>query len=203
MAEFQGKTLNHDDVEILNRERLYDGFLAVDRFFLKHSLFEGGVSQEISRELLIRKDAVAVLLHDPQMNSVVLVEQFRVGALEDKKTPWMLELVAGLMDTDETPEEIARRECLEEAGCEITSLKQIYEFYLSPGACNEKLYLFYAEVDSRGLGGIHGLASENEDIKVHVLSCEIAFGLLKTGQMNNAIGIIALQWLQNYLGSNN
>ncbi len=201
MSGFKRETFTPEDVEILERERLYDGFLAVDRFSLKHRLFAGGLSEAISRELMVRKDAVAVLMHDPVRDAVVLIEQFRVGALEDSQTPWMLELVAGLMDTNETPEQIARRESMEEAGCELLSLKLIHEFYLSPGACNEKLYLFYAEVDARGLGGLHGLASENEDIKVHVLSCETAFELLKTGQMNNAIGIIALQWLQAYVNS--
>lgn len=203
MAGFLRKPFKHEDVQILGRERLYQGFLSVDRFLLKHRLFAGGMSESVSRELMVRKDAVAVLLHDPVMDAVVLVEQFRVGALDDKNTPWMLELVAGLMDSDEPPEQVARRECMEEANCELKSLQRIYEFYLSPGACNEKLYLYYAEVDARGVGGVHGLPEENEDIKVHVLSCETAFEILRTGQMNNAIGIIALQWLQAYVNSRN
>jgi ADP-ribose pyrophosphatase len=187
------------DFSVLKKERLYDGFMSVDQYVLIHALFEGGESGEISRELLLRKDAVAVLLHDPELNVLVLVEQFRVGAINDAETPWMLEFVAGLIDTDETPEQIAVRECKEEAACEPQSLRLIHEFYLSPGACSEKLYLYYAEVSAEGLGGVHGLKEENEDIKVHLIPCSQAFSLLKEGKINNAIGIIGLQWLEAYL----
>lgn len=181
---------------MLARHVPYQGFLSVEKYSLQHQCFEGGWSKPLSRELMLRKHAVAVLLHDPDNNAVVLIEQFRIGALSDSKSPWLLELVAGLIDSDESPEQIAIRECQEEAGCQVNKLDKIHEFYLSPGASNEKLYLYYAQVDTSKLGGVHGLDSEGEDIRVHVLPCEQAFVLLENGQINNAIAIIGLQWLQ-------
>jgi ADP-ribose pyrophosphatase len=184
------------DVECLTKEQAYDGFMSVHKIQLKHRLFEGDWSSPLSRELLIRKDAVAVLLYDPNIDAVVMVEQFRVGALQDPQTPWMLELVAGLIDTNETPEEIAKRECFEEAGCQVDKLELLFEFYLSPGACSEKVSLYFACVDASEIGGIHGLENEGEDIKVHVISAKKVFELLSCGRINNAIGLIGLQWLQ-------
>lgn len=188
------------DVECVSKEQAYDGFMSLQKWQIKHRLFEGGWSDPLSRELLIRKDAVAVLLYDPKLDVVVMVEQFRIGAINDPETPWMLELVAGLIDADESPEEVARRECLEEAGCKVSILEPIFEFYLSPGACTEKLHLFAACIDASNLSGVHGLEQEGEDIKVHVISAEKAFERLSCGQINNAIGLIGLQWLQTNQG---
>ncbi len=57
--------------------------LEFDVLTLKHRLFEGGWSREVERELFVRPAAVAVLPYDPERGRVVLVEQFRVGALDD------------------------------------------------------------------------------------------------------------------------
>lgn len=187
---------NKNDFQCLEKQTVFNGFMRLEKMQLKHRLFEGGWSQLVSRELLLRKDAVAVLLYDPKQDTLVMIEQFRVGAIHDASSPWMLELVAGLLDTDESPEQVAKRECLEEAGCEVISLEPVFEFYLSPGACTEKLYLFAACIDASELGGIHGLASEDENIKVHVLPSEVAFEYLSCGRINNAIALIGLQWLQ-------
>jgi len=184
------------NVKVLSKEVPYKGFLCVEKYSLQHQCFEGGWSKPLSRELMLRKHAVAVLLHDPARNTLVLLEQFRIGALSDHESPWLLELVAGLIDSEESPEQVAIRECQEEAGCRVDKLDKIRELYLSPGASNEKLFLYYAQIDTSNLGGVHGLDSEGEDIRVHVLPCEQAFALLENGQINNAIAIIALQWLQ-------
>lgn len=196
MSDKPPRYLSKDNVKVLSKHVPYQGFVSIEKYSLQHQCFEGGWSKPLSRELMLRKHAVAVLLHDPENNAVVLIEQFRIGALSDPESPWLLELVAGLIDSDESPEQIAKRECREEAGCEVSKLQKIHEFYLSPGASNEKLYLYYAQVDTSNLGGVHGLDSEGEDIRVHVLSCEKVFALLENGQINNAIAIIALQWLQ-------
>jgi len=190
------KRFDKNDVECIKKEVGYRGFMQLEKLQLKHRLFQGGWSEELSRELLIRKDAVAVLLYDPKLDAVVLIEQFRVGAINDAQSPWMLELVAGLIDKNESPEDVAKRECLEEAACEVLFLEPIHEFYLSPGACTEKLYLFAAYVDSSLLGGVCGLDEEGEDIKVHVVPALEAFEYLSCGRINNAISIIGLQWLQ-------
>lgn len=149
----------------------------------------------MEREVLIKNHAVAVLLFDPDRDEVVLVRQFRVGLLEETQSPWMLELVAGLIDTEESPAEIARRETREESGLEMSSPIQIYEYYNSPGASNERVTLFCARVDSREAGGIYGLDAEHEDIQVVVLSVREAMAAIDSGDLNNAMTIIGLQWL--------
>ena len=103
-------------VEIVKREECFKGFYKLDRVHLRHELFAGGMSREISREVFIRHDAVCVLPYDPPRDEVVLSEQCRVGALGKADNPWLIELVAGLIDRDEEPEEVGHRGGREEAG---------------------------------------------------------------------------------------
>ena len=195
-ASEPGVEFDRDDVEIIARERAYAGFFQLDRLALKHRKFDGGWSAELSRELIVRRDAVGVLLYDPALDAVALIEQFRTGVVDKPHSPWLLELVAGLIDRDETPAEVARRETFEEANCQVLELESIFDFFMSPGGTNEYLYLFCARCDLRGAGGVHGLPEEHEDIRVHVIDCDAAFALLRGGRVKNAMTIIALQWLQ-------
>ena len=183
------------DVEILERTHVNKGFLQVDKIELKHRLFAGGWSDIINRELLVRDEAVGVLLFDPTRDQIALVRQFRVGALEDDASPWLLELVAGMVGTNEELKEVARRETQEESNCEIIELTKICDYYGSPGVSNEKVTLFCAKIDASNTGGVHGLAEEHEDIEVVVLSYNEAQDAVQSGVINNAMSIIALQWL--------
>lgn len=182
-------------VEIVEREACFRGFYALDRLHLRHEQFRGGMGPLISRELFVRHDAVCVLPYDPQLDRVVLIEQFRVGALDKSAHPWLLELVAGLIDKDESPEQVARREAEEEAGLTLGELWPVTAYYPSPGGSDERVHLFVGRCDSRGAGGIHGLAEEGEDIRVLVLSLDEAQAALTDGRIDNAASIIALQWL--------
>jgi ADP-ribose pyrophosphatase len=184
-----------DDVEILGREQCFRGFYRLDRLRLRHRQFSGAMGQELSRELFIRHDAVCVLPYDPLRDEVVLIEQFRVGAMHKGGNPWLLELVAGLIDKDEQPEEVAHREALEEADLALQALWPISQYFPSPGGSDERVYLYVGRCDSSNAGGVHGLAEEGEDIKVHVLSFAEALQAVKDGTINNAASIIALQWL--------
>ncbi|MCY1395223.1 ADP-ribose pyrophosphatase [compost metagenome] len=184
-----------DDVEITQREHCFRGFYRVDRLHLRHRQFAGGMGPVISRELFVRHDAVCVLPYDPQHDTVVLIEQFRVGALEAGVSPWLLELVAGLIDKDEEPEEVARREAIEEAGLTLGALWPISDYLPSPGGSNERVHLYVGRCDSSNAGGIHGLEEEGEDIRVHVVPFEDALAAVRDGRINNAASIIALQWL--------
>lgn len=184
-----------DDVERVSVDRLQDGFFSLERRHLRHRLFEGGWSAAIAREVHVRRDAVGVLLYDIERDSVVLIEQFRAGALNDPLSPWKLEPVAGLIEPGENPADVARREALEEAGCEIDELIELHTYYPSPGACDERVTLFCGLVDCRALGGVHGLAEENEDILVHVLPFARACELLDAGRLDNAMCLIAFYWL--------
>lgn len=187
----------HSDVEVLERERVFQGFFAIDKISLRHRLYEGGWTQPFVRELFVRGRAAGVLLYDPEKDTVVLVEQFRVGVLSaDNQSPWALELVAGIVDAGETPQDMAAREVKEEAGLEISDAQFICEYYNSPGGSDECISLFYAEVDSAHAGGVHGLPEENEDIRVVVVPRTVAMQAISQGLINNAMAIIALQWLQ-------
>jgi ADP-ribose pyrophosphatase len=187
--------MQRDDVEILEREACFRGFYRLDRLHLRHRQFSGEMGPRLSRELFVRHDAVCVLPYDPQRDSVVLIEQFRVGALEKSANPWLLELVAGLIEQDEQPEQVAHREASEEAGLSLGALWPITQYYPSPGGSDERVHLFIGRCDSEGVGGVHGLAEEGEDIRVHVWPLEDALDAVKDGRIDNAASIIALQWL--------
>ena len=119
MTDFANSTPSA--VEIIRRENCFQGFYRLDRLQLRHELFAGGMGREINREVFVRHDAVCVLPYDPQRDEVVLIEQFRVGAMGKTASPWLVELVAGLIDKDEQPEQVARREAQEEAGLDISA----------------------------------------------------------------------------------
>lgn len=184
-----------DDVEVVEREACFRGFYQLDRLHLRHRLFAGGMGKLINRELFVRHDAVCVLPYDPQRDCVVLIEQFRIGALDKSANPWLIELVAGLIDKDEQPEEVARREAVEEAGLELAELWPLTQYYPSPGGSDERVHLYVGRCDSRGAGGVHGLEEEGEDIRVLVWSLDEALAALDDGRIDNAASIIALQWL--------
>ena len=184
-----------DDVQILQREQCFSGFYRLERLQLRHRLFSGEMGAQIERELFVRHDAVCVLPYDPRRDEVVLIEQFRTGALDKADNPWLIELVAGLIDKDEQPEEVARREAMEEAGLEIGALWPVCRYFPSPGGSNEQVHLYVGRCDSEGAEGIFGLPEEGEDIKVHVWSVERALAAVRDGKIDNAASIIALQWL--------
>jgi ADP-ribose pyrophosphatase len=196
--------MSSGDVEVVSQEIAYRGAFEVIRFWLRHRLFRGEWSEVMLREVFERGHAVAVLLYDPDMDTVILLEQFRIGALTARgspgydadSSPWLVEIVAGIVEPGELPEEVARRESREEAGCMIRELTPIMRFILTPGVSSETICLFLAIVDSSSAGGIHGLTGENEDIRVSVVAAPEVFHWLDQGRVCNATAIIALQWLR-------
>jgi ADP-ribose pyrophosphatase len=184
-----------DGIELLETSERYSGFFRINRYRLRHRLFAGGWSGVIEREVFERGHAVGVLPYDPVADSVVLIEQFRIGALVAGMNPWLIEVVAGIVEEGETPEEVARRESLEEAGLEILALMPMCRYLVSPGGSSESVRLYCGRVDSRGAGGIHGLAEEHEDIRVDLTSYGEAIRLLEEGRITNSVSLIALQWL--------
>ncbi len=187
--------MTESDVDIIERKTVFQGYFRVDRYTLRHKLFQGGWSQPMTREVFERGQSVAVLLYDPAADRIVLVEQFRSGALAAGMRPWLIECVAGIIDEGETPEDVARREAVEESGCHIGRLEPIGQFLYSTGACSETCRLFVGEVDSTTADGVHGLADEHEDIKVHVVPVAEAISWLDSGAINNAALQIAISWL--------
>lgn len=187
---------NRDDVEIIRREELYKRFFRVEKIVLKHKLFAGGWGKEIGRELFVRGEAVAVILYDPLHDLIGMIEQFRIGALAEPNGPWCYEVVAGILEEGESPEDVARRELIEEANISPDKLLYICNFLPSPGGSNEKIHLYCGLCDLTQAGGVYGLPEEGEDIRVHVLAADEVFAELLKGRFNNATALICLQWLQ-------
>lgn len=182
--------------EIIEEKPVYSGFFSVNELTVRHTLYQGGWSAPLKREVFHRGECVAVILYDPVLDSVVIIEQFRVGALKfNDERAWLLEIVAGAIETGETPEDVARREAIEESGCHILELLKINEFFTSPGGTSELLHLFCGKIDSRNVGGFHGVEHENEDIAVTVIPFDEVYQLLNDGKIISAIPIIAVQWL--------
>ena len=189
-------TFAKNDVEIIARETLYSGFFSMDLYRFRHRLFNGEMSGEIRREIFERGHAAVLLPFDPVRDEVVLVEQIRIAAYDTSESPWLLEMVAGMIEEGESVEDVARREALEEAGLVVGRTKPVLSYLASPGGTSERLSIMVGEVDATTAEGIHGLADENEDIRVHVVSREQAYQWVEEGKIDNAASVIALQWLQ-------
>ncbi len=183
-------------IELLGSTVRHDGFLRLTSHRLRHSLYRGGMSEALVRERVEKLRAVAVLPYDPVLDRVVLVEQFRVGALEQGAGAWLLEIVGGVWDAGMEAAEVARKEGREEAGCEISDLLPIADVWASPGTSEERDKLYCGRVDASGVGGVHGLAQEGEDIRVVTMDFSEAARAVETGRICAATAVIALQWLQ-------
>lgn len=187
--------MTRDDVDILDTETVWKGFFRMDRLRLRHRLFGGGWGQPITREVFERGHAAALLPYDPVRDEVVLIEQFRAGALTAGAEPWLVEIVAGIIEDGETAEDVVRRETVEEAGCEVTDIVPIMDVFTTPGGSSERIAIFCGRVDAQGIGGVHGLADEGEDIRVFTESLDEALARLADGGITNIIAVAALQWL--------
>lgn len=182
-------------VEILEKTTPFKGYFQIDRYRLRHRKFDGGWTDEMTREIFERGHAAAVLLYDPGRDQVVLIEQFRPGAYAAGMEPWLIEIVAGIIEPGEAPEEVVRREAVEEAGCTVGELLPIGRFLATPGGSSETVTIYCGRVDSQGVGGVHGLDHEHEDIRVLPLDRAEALARLAAGGVTNLIAAAALQWL--------
>ncbi len=179
--------------ELIESTHQSTGFIKVDRHTIRHASYQGGWCPTVHRERLEGLCAVQVLMYDPQTDELVMVEQFRVGTMGQLDEPWILEPVGGFKDVHEAPEQVARREALEEADCELLELLHIGDFFVSPGLSTERIHLYCARVDSSKAGGIHGLEHEGEEVKVVVLPAKAVIDEL-FGRINSTSAIIAVQW---------
>ena len=190
MTEF-----SRNDASITRRETLFQGFYRVDKLWITHRRFNGG-TVDIARELFVRPPAAGVILYDAPADQVLLIEQFRVGALNGQH-PWQIEVVAGLIGPDESPAEVAARETLEEAGVTVdaATFEQVGSFLTSAGGSDERFTLYAAPADLSRAGGLHGLATEGEDIRASVYGLPQALQMVANGRIDNVVCILALQWL--------
>lgn len=190
-------TFDIKDVKILDKENLYEGYNSMQRLTLNVKYFNGDTSPDFQRECVLRPKVAGIIPYDLAKDQVVLVEQFRIGALSDEKSPWLLEFAAGIMDKDgEECNAMAIRELYEETGLKVKSLFFIMKYWVSPGANNEQVSLYWANVDSSLVKNYCGVHAEHEDIKVHVVPFFQAKEMMERGEISNSLTIIGLQWLQ-------
>lgn len=190
---------SESDLQVLSQKTLYKGFFTMEAYTFKHRLFAGGWSEPITREVFERGDAVVVLPYDPKTDQVVLIEQVRMPALGKSNSPWLLELVAGMIPANESAESVAHKELSEESGLQAKQMNYVNSYLASPGGTSERFFFYWAEVDASLATGLHGLDDEHEDIKLHVVSRAEAFKRVVNGEIDNASTVIGLQWLElNY-----
>jgi len=158
----------------------------------------------ISREIFERGHAASCILYDPDLDLLVMIEQFRIGAYaannspwyDDETSPWLIEIVAGIIEEGENPEEVVRREALEEAGCMVHEIEAIHHYLVTPGGSSESVFAFCACVDASNVGGVHGLEEEGEDIRVFTETPENVFAMLADGRIHNSTTIIPMYWFK-------
>ena len=188
-------------VEVHGRRTLLDRFFRVEEVDLSHERSDGSMSRPLTRLNVDRGDGAAVVLHDPERGVVVLVRQFRFSTWENGPG-WLHELVAGTVPEGQQPEDVARAECLEEAGYEVDRLEPIGSFYLTPGGSSERIFLYYAAVSAahrRGPGG--GLEEEGESIEILEWPEEQVWAALDAGRIADAKTLVGLMWLRRRLFS--
>ena len=188
-------TFQRDDVEIIDKTTAFRGFFTINTYQIRHRLYNGGWTGSVTREMFERGHAAVVLPYCLKTDQLVLIEQFRLGALPTRSSPWLLEAVAGMFGPNESPEEVVRREAMEEAGLTLGRLEPMLSYLSSPGGTTERIYLYLGEIVGEVHPGIFGLAEEQEDIKVHLMPRTEALALLESGEIDNAASVIALQWL--------
>jgi len=190
---------SNDQVLVHSVATIYQGFFKMNEYSLQHKLFSGEQSEIFTREIFERGDAVVVMPYDVKQDKVLLIEQFRPGALRGDDSPWLLEFIAGMFDDNESPIEVAIREAKEESNLTLCkhNLVPIMQYFSSPGGMSERIHLYLAHFDSENVntGTVYGLPEENEDIMLHLVSRTQALDLLAQGKITNAATIIGLQWL--------
>ena len=188
-----------EDLHIAARRTVYSGYFSVESLKLSHRRHDGGVTPVVTREGFIMGDAVVVLPWDPVRDRVLVIDQFRLApALRHDPQPWLLEAVAGRVDAGESPEEAARREALEEADLLLDRLFPAVHHYPSPGAVTEFLYLYIGIADlPDDATGVHGLDSEAEDIRGHLLDRQALMRMVMAGEISNGPLAMSALWLES------
>ena len=192
------------DVEVVSKEAPFKGYFRVDRYHLRHQLHDGGIGAVILREVFERGHAASCVLYDPDLDLLVMIEQFRVGAYaannspwyDDETSPWLIEIVAGIIEEGENPEDVVRREALEEAGCMVQEIEAIHHYMVTPGGSSESMFAFCGCVDASNVGGVHGLEEEGEDIRVFTETPENVFAMLVDGRIHNSMTMIPMYWFK-------
>ena len=189
-------------VSIKKTKRILDSFFKIDSSILQFEKFDGSLSEEVVRLNLERGDSVAALLVNREEKKIILIKQFRFPVYtKEKKNAWTWEIVAGIVENGDSKEGAIIREIAEETGYNVSKVDFLFYFYPTPGGSNEKVHLYYVDVEQedRKLSG-GGIISEGEDILAWEFSYAEALQMMDAGEIIDAKTIIALMWFrENYL----
>lgn len=185
------------NVDIKSIELVSDGFLKKQAVTFSHVKFDGTKSKKVTHERIVRGDAVHVLIFDPQHEIACLTKQIR-PCVVDTDSPYMIELVAGMIDKGESPIEAAIREAREEVGVELSpELMDVVaaDVFLAPGSLTERTSIIIASADLRNVQSNGGLADENEDIKPIVCNVDELKMMVQDGIIRDLPSLTAINVL--------
>ncbi|MBB3840791.1 nudix-type nucleoside diphosphatase (YffH/AdpP family) [Runella defluvii] len=182
------------NVQIIEEKLLSDNWYVLKKITFDYQN-KSGEWQRQSREAYDRGNGAVILLYHPQNKTVILTRQFRMPTyVNGNETGMLIEACAGLLDKDNA-EDCIRRETEEETGYRVSSVRKVFEAYMSPGSVTEILYFFVAEYEAAmkvNEGG--GAEHEHENIEVLELPFDQALNMIKTGEIRDGKTIMLLQY---------
>ena len=180
--------------KIINKINLHSGFYKMNKYEIMYQKHDGTWTDNLEREIFGGANVSALLPYDPIKDEIILLQQFRTGVISRYDDELLYEIVAGMIDENETPEESAKRECIEETGCIVKKIIPIQNYFPAPGSSESFYHVFLGEIDSIDGKKIMGLKSENEDILVQSFKVKDVREMLINKVITNGVTLIALQW---------
>tara|TARA_B100000965_G_scaffold402608_1_gene428920 strand:- start:153 stop:734 length:582 start_codon:yes stop_codon:yes gene_type:complete len=180
--------------KIINKKNLYSGFFSLNRYDFIHKKHDGEWTNTVSREIFSGAHVSTLLPYDPIKEEIVLIQQFRAGVLSRYDEDYLYEIVAGIIDKGENPEQTAVRECFEETGCKVKKIHPIQSYFPAPGSSESYYHLYLGEIQAFDGERIRGLNQENEDILVKCFKIYEVKKMMKEKKIINGLTLIALQW---------
>jgi nudix-type nucleoside diphosphatase (YffH/AdpP family) len=186
-------------VEVIDRRRVFDDFFKIEEARLRYQRYDGTMSPVLRRLNFERGDSSAAILVNAERRTVYLTEQFKFPTF-GKGDGWIVEVVAGTIDTGEAPADCIKREIREETGFAVETVEWIADFFVSPGGSSERIFLFCAAVsDAAHSASGGGVADEGEDIKLVELPLDEFVAKAQAGHWHDAKTLIAGYWLKDNL----
>ena len=180
--------------KIINKKNLYSGFFSLNKYEFVHKKHNGEWTNAVEREVFSGAHVSTLLPYDPIKKEIILIQQFRAGVVSRYDEDLLYEIVAGIIDKGENPEQTAVRECFEETGCKIKKIIPIQNYFPAPGSSESYYHLFLGEVNAFDGERIKGLEAENENILVKSYKVSEVKKMLLEGKIINGLTLIALQW---------
>jgi len=184
----------HPKITIQKTELLSDNWYLLNKVTFDYKMGDQDSETQV-REVYDRGNGAVILLYNSTNKTVVLTRQFRLPTYLNGNTSGMvIEACAGLLDA-ENPEECIIRETEEETGYRLSSVKKVFQSYMSPGSVTEILHFFIGEYQPNmkvSDGG--GLAEEHENIEVLEYPFQEAYQMIASGEIIDAKTIMLLQY---------